>query len=308
LDDHILVWGAGGFVGQHLVRSLAQHGEQVIAINRRPMDFDDAGVEVIAAEFSAPEHFAPLLDRCRAVVHLASRSTPGSSAGRPLSELHDNLRPTLALLQAMQDRPRIELLYLSSGGSLYGDQAGTPSTESANLQPRSYHGAAKIAAEYFIDAWCGQYSGAATVVRPSNVYGPGQVEHEGFGIIPAVFGRLMRGEPLTIWGDGSAVRDYLYIDDLIALCMAVLGSPMPKGARRLNAANGAGASLNDLIAMMEEVAGLRLQRSYQSHRPVDANRIVMDCSLTAQRYGWTATTSLHEGLRQTWAWFSTTPH
>jgi UDP-glucose 4-epimerase len=247
----------------------------------------------------------PLVARSRAVIHLASRSTPGSSAGQALAELNDNLRPTLALLQALQHKPGIELLYLSSGGSLYGPAFG-PSAETAKLDPRSYHGAAKVAAEHFILAWCAQYSGTAIVLRPSNIYGPGQTERAGFGIIPAGFGKIARNEVLTVWGDGSTIRDYLYIDDFIALCMATVASPMPMGVRVLNASTGVGVSLTELFAEMETVAGKPLRRVHEINRKVDAPKIVMNPFLASVHYHWTPTTSLHEGLTRTWNWFSTT--
>ena len=307
MDDHILVLGAGGFVGRHLVRALAQRDEKVIAASRRPVHFELASVQSIVGELSEPADFMPLIARSRAVVHLASRSTPGSSAGNAMAELQNNLRPTLALLQALQDKPQTNLLYLSSGGSLYA--AGNDSAaETAQVLPRSYHGAAKIAAEHFISAWCLQYGGAATIVRPSNIYGPGQTERAGFGIIPTVLGKTMRDEPVTVWGDGSAVRDYLYIDDFVALCISVLAAPMPAGTCLLNAASGIGVSIHDLLAAIEAVTGKPLQRNHDAHRAVDATRVVMDATLANRHYGWTPTTSLQEGLRQTWNWFNTTRH
>jgi UDP-glucose 4-epimerase len=308
VNDHVLVFGAGGFVGQHLVRALSKSGQKVIAVSHRPINFGEANVEEIIGEMTEAEQFAPLVSRSRAVVHLASRSTPGSSAGYAMAELQNNLRPTFALLQALQDKPRTELLYLSSGGSLYATGPAEHTKESANAYPRSYHGAGKIAAEHFIFAWCSQYLGAATVLRPSNIYGPGQTERTGFGIVPASFGKIIRGEHLTVWGDGTAVRDYLYIDDFVALCTAILATPMPIGMRILNAASGAGVSLNDLFKILENITGQQLQRIYDASRKVDAPRVVMDIALARKYYDWIPSTSLHEGLRKTWDWFNTIQH
>lgn len=300
-----MILGAGGFVGRHLVHALAEQGQDVIAVSRRPLDLHMANVENIVGEPCEPEHFIPLVKRSRAVVHAASRSTPGSSAGHAIAELHGNLRPTLSLLQALQQSPETNLLYLSSGGSLYATAPDELATEVSGVCPRSYHGAGKIAAEYFISAWCSQYQGAATVLRPSNIYGPGQSERTGFGIVPAGLGKISRGESLSVWGDGTIIRDYLYIDDFVTLCTIALAAPMPAGSRLFNASSGIGVSLNQLFAVMEAVTGQTLSRSYDIGRPVDAPRVVMDASLARQHYGWTATTSLHEGLKNTWAWFNT---
>ncbi|EQD57808.1 NAD-dependent epimerase/dehydratase, partial [mine drainage metagenome] len=137
-----------------------------------------------------------------------------------------NLGPLLKLLQALQTQPDCHLLHVSSGGTLYGD-VDHPAPESLAAHPRSYYAAGKAAAEHFIAAYAQQHSGMATVLRPSNVYGPGQTLHGGFGVIPAAMGCLLRDAPMILWGDGESLRDYLYIDDFIAACMAALQRPSP---------------------------------------------------------------------------------
>lgn len=308
MSDHVLVIGAGGFIGRHLVQALAARGNKVIAVSRKSIPFQSGNIESIACEAKEPESYAPWIARSRAVVHLATRSTPGSTAGNALMELEENLRPTLALLQAMQRKPQTNLLYLSSGGTLYGNPSGHVATEASAVAPRSYHGAGKIAAEHFIAAWSRQYGGATTIVRPSNVYGPGQSERSGFGIIPACLGKMSRGETLTVWGDGSTVRDYLYIEDFVELCQSILNSPMSPGTTVLNAASGVGVSLNELFLQLESITGLRLLRTYEAMRVVDTPRVVIDPSLAESLYGWVPTTPLDQGLKNAWQWFNTTQH
>jgi UDP-glucose 4-epimerase len=308
MSERILVLGAGGFIGQHLVRALARQGELVIAASRSKIDFDLPNVETVIAELREPKDFVPLIARSRAVAHVASTSTPGTSAARPLHELVDNLQPVAALLQVLQDHSGVDLLYLSSGGSLYTSTGDIAADEATCVRPQSYHGAGKIAAEYFISAWCNQYSGRATILRPSNVYGPGQLERAGFGIVPTALGKIKRNETLHIWGDGSAVRDYLYIDDLVELITTILARQMPVGAHIVNACSGVGASLNELFAAMEDVTGRPLRRSYEAGRAVDAVRVVMDPTLANHEYGCSPATPLHEGLERTWAWLNSTAH
>lgn len=307
MTDAVLVLGAGGFVGSHLVRALAERRERVIAASRSPMD-TGMRVETHFGEFREPADYLPLLRRSRAVMHLASGSTPGSSAAQPLRELEENLRPVFALLQAMQEFPVIPLIYVSSGGTLYGYQQGDAADESTPVVPRSYHGAGKAAAEHFISAWCAQFAASATIVRPSNLYGPGQPERLGFGIVPAAMGKTLRGETLHIWGDGSAERDYLYIDDFVRLCMAVLDGERQSGARVLNACSESSVSLDELLDEIERVTGRTLVRTYDPSRVVDVPKVAMRASLARQLYGWAPGMSLREGLELTWKWFSTSPH
>ncbi|MGH8213192.1 MAG: NAD-dependent epimerase/dehydratase family protein [Rhodanobacteraceae bacterium] len=306
MADHILVIGAGGFVGSRLLQAFVERKQRVIAIGRRAFAAPDTDVETVIAGGRDPQDYLPHLQHCRAVVHVASASTPGSSAAQPLMELEENLRPIMALLQALQEDPAIPLLYVSSGGTLYEPKADVDADESAMVAPRSYHGAGKIAAEHFIAAWCRQFCASATIVRPSNLYGPGQAERTGFGIVPAAFGKILRGETLHVWGDGSAERDYLYIDDFTRLCIAVLEAAPVRGTRVLNACSGASISLNDLFGEIQRVTGRKLQRTYESACAVDMPRVEMQADRALELYGWTPDVALPEGLERTWQWFETT--
>ncbi|HXD83627.1 MAG TPA: NAD-dependent epimerase/dehydratase family protein [Rudaea sp.] len=306
MADPVLVIGAGGFVGSRLTQALTTRGERVIAVCRHTPRVFGAGVETHINSGHESADYLPLLARCRAVVHVASASTPGSSAGRPLQELDENLRPTLALLQALQDRPATPLLYVSSGGSLYDPESGTDADESTMVAPRSYHGAGKIAVEHFIAAWCAQFHAGATILRPSNLYGPEQTERAGFGIIPAAYGKLMRGEILRVWGDGSAQRDYLYVEDFVRLCLMVIDAKAAPAARVLNACSGKSIALNALFGMIEKAAGRTLRREYDATRAVDMRRVEMRAERARALYGWAPQVGLEEGLARTWAWFSTT--
>ena len=295
----VLVVGAAGFIGQHLVRALAAGGVSVIAqVQQRQGDFGP-GVPIVTADTAAQT----LLQGCDAVAWLASGTTPAGSASDPLLELRSNLAPLLKLLQTLQSRPDCHLLYVSSGGTLYGD-VDRPAAESLAAHPRSYYAAGKAAAEHFIEAWCQQHSGTATALRPSNVYGPGQTLHGGFGVIPAAMGCLLRDAPMTLWGDGESLRDYLYIDDFIAACMAVLQRPPPQGLRVFNVCSGQATSLQQLLALIEQVAERTLQREQHPERAVDLRRVLLDGTRIRETLGWAPRTSLQTGLRHTWRWLN----
>lgn len=302
MSDTILVLGAGGFIGRHLAERFADAGHTVVAATRTPTVFAHPDIRNVVAAYDDAAHFAPLVAQTRAVVHAASSSTPGSSAAQP--QLDGNLRTTLALIEALQDAPACHLLFLSSGGTLYGDRED-PAREDDPLRPRSYHGAGKAAAEHFIHAWATQYGGTAVVLRPSNVYGPGQAARHGFGIIPTAFDCALHGTPLSIWGDGSTVRDYLYIDDFLALCDATLAAPLDEGMHVFNAASGDAVALDDLIDRIDVVTGRPLRRVYQPTRRVDIRSITANTDAARTTFAWTPAVGLDDGLRLTWQWFST---
>lgn len=298
--NSVLVLGAAGFIGRHITESLAARGRHVLAATRESSQFSHhALIENVVADFSRPEMFLPLLERCSAIVYSASTTTPGSSMAAP--QIDGNMRTTLALIEALQQEPKPRLLYLSSAGTLYGER-DTPATESSPLRPRSYHGAGKAAAEHFIHAWAMQYQGTALVIRPSNVYGPGQTARRGFAIVPTAMDRAARGEPLEIWGDGMQVRDYLYVDDLVSLCLLALGAKAPAGCHVYNAASGDAITLNELLMRMEAASGRAIKRLHGSARPADVGQILVGAEAARKTFGWKPIVGLDEGLARTWAW------
>lgn len=301
MSDAILILGAAGFIGRNLSESIARSGSQVIAATRQPTTYEHPGISNAVAPFDMAEHFSPLLARSHAVIHAASSSTPSSSAAQP--QLDGNLRTTLALIEALQDCPDRRLVYLSSGGTLYGDR-DRAAREEDPLRPRSYHGAGKAAAEHFIHAWATQYDGTAVMLRPSNVYGRGQLPRRGFGIIPTAFDCVLRDVPLTIWGNGETVRDYLNISDLVSLCRIALEHDEPVGTHVYNASRDEGVTLNHLLDAIDRTTGRLLRRDYQPARRVDISHIVPDNSVARTVLGWQPTTTLEEGLRGSWQWFN----
>lgn len=299
-ETNVLLLGAGGFIGRHLARYLATNGCNVIAATRTSVVFDHPRIHGVVGEWDNAAQFARWLQECTIVIHAATSSTPGSSDARP--QLDGNLRTTLGMIEALQETPSCRVLYFSSGGTLYGDRT-TPAIETDPLRPRSYHGAGKVAAEQFLHAWATQYEGHVTVLRPSNVYGPGQPARAGFGIIPTAFECALRGWPIRIWGDGSSIRDYLYIDDLVALCAAILNADPPPGMQVYNAASGEAVRLDTLFDRIETITGQQLVCNHEPARRVDVHSIVTDASAARAAFGWAPGISLDSGLQRTWQWF-----
>ena len=300
--ERILVIGGEGFIGRALCGALAHGGYRVLSAARSVASGAPAGVAQVSCDARSPEGIAPLLENCDLVIHLASASTPGSTAGRPMEEIEANLLPTLALLQAMQSYSSLPLLFLSSAGSLYGGRGTEIFTEVNEVQPRSYHGAGKAAAENFIGAWSRQFERSAVILRPSNVYGPGQQRRQGFGIVRHALDAILNEQPLTVWGDGSSARDYLYIDDLITLCRAIIGTELAPGLSIFNAGSGISVTLNELFETMERVTGRQLQRHYERMRSVDAERVAVDSGLAQRTFRWQPRIQLAVGIEQTWNW------
>lgn len=301
MRNAVFILGAAGFIGRNLAERLASNGVEIIAATRKPATFNHPRIVNTVAQWDSPREFLEWLPQCRAVIHAASSSTPGSTDARP--QLEGNLRTTLALIEALQIEPDCRVVFLSSAGTVYGDRTD-PSREDDPLRPRSYHGAGKASTELFLQAWAMQYGGTTILLRPTNVYGPAQIAKSGFGIIPTAFNCALHGQPLPIW-DGTSLRDYLYIDDFLALCASALNDDLRSGTHVFNAAFGEPVSLDDLIDRIDVVTGRPITRRYEPARRVDVRAITADTSAARSTFGWSPTVGLHEGLDRTWQWFST---
>jgi UDP-glucose 4-epimerase len=239
-----------------------------------------------------------LLPQCSSVVHAATTSTPGSYRQEPARDAEENLLPLLRVLEVLAEYKGVHLLYLGSGGALYGNPGRLPADESLMPQPLSYHAAGKAAAEQFLGVFARQ-GHPVTVLRPSNAYGPGQLVRVGFGVIPTLLSHLRDGTPMEVWGDGESVRDYLHIDDLVAACLAVLAAPHDG---TFNVGSGKGISLNELCFLAERVTRRPLRMHRRPARSVDVRAVILDSRLLTSSYGWQPTVTLEQGLLSTWQW------
>ncbi len=290
----LLGWG---FIGRALHRQLAAEGREVHVLSRHPSDADFSHGYWHKGDVQDREILCRLISTCATVVHLASTTTPGVSARKPMLELA-NLAPTLTLLETLQEFPDRHLIYFSSGGTLYGNPDTLPASEAALAQPLSFHGAGKAAQEIFVDVFRSQ-GNAATILRPANAYGPGQPLKSGFGLLRTVLEHLHRGTAIEIWGDGETVRDYLFVDDVASACKLLIDRP--DDCETYNVGSGMGYSINELVALAAIASGRRPQIIQRPGRLGDVRKIVLSvdklCAL-----GWKPATSLEAGLSKTWAW------
>jgi UDP-glucose 4-epimerase len=302
---NIVILGGSGFLGSNLVRHLHSEGHFVHSVSRSPNPVLGPGHRHSDLTLDDRRSLLPLLEDADFLFHLASDSTPGSSRLQPVLEGMNNLMPTLQLLESLQQRTLPRLVYISSGGAVYNPQASSaPFSETAATLPQSYYGAGKLAAEAFIAAANRQTGQPALILRPSNVYGPGQRAKKQFGIVPTLLGAIRKEQAFTIWGDGSAIRDYLFIEDFLDLCSRLLHQEWAEDCLELfNCGSGQGLSVNQLCDSVEQVTGRQLQRKYESPRGVDTPAVTLNCERAAQRLGWSAATPLDSGLGKTWQWF-----
>lgn len=297
-SSSVLLLGGGGFIGQATARRLASDAMEVHILARQHSLLAAPGIHSHVGDISDSAILDTLLPQCGTVVHLASSTTPGSSANKPSDEL-DNLRSTLNLLDRLHNQKKIHLIFVSSGGTVYGNPPHIPVNEDAPFAPRSYHGAGKMALEGFFQA--SRASGnAVTILRPSNAYGPGQDLRQCFGFVRTVLEHARNNSPLEIWGDGETVRDFVYVEDVAEAITLTIGNPSDNGT--YNVGSGQGHTLNEVLALAKRVTGVEITALHKSARGGDVRGVVLNVSRIRSKLDWQPRINLEEGLRRTWEW------
>lgn len=215
-------------------------------------------------------------------------------------DVEENLLPAARFLEILAIAPPSRLLLLSSGGALYGNPRYLPIDEVHPVSPLSSHAAGKVALESFFTAFANSSGVSLAILRPSNLYGPGQPLRTGFGIVRALLEKARHGEPIEIWGDGETVRDYLYIDDAVDACVRMIDTPGATGP--FNVGSGCGTSINALVKLAEDVTGCAIPVIRRPERGTDVRAIVLDSARLREATGWSADTLLEDGLQRTWEW------
>lgn len=302
------VLGAGGFIGRRLIERLNGSGASLSAMVRRAQSGFPEAVSILERNFDQPADFEQGLAGIDVLVHVAASNTVTTSRSAPTKELDQDLRTTVSLIAALQQQPTLHLIYVSSGGTVYGE-CGTdePIRERLATNPKSFHGAGKCAAEAFLLAWAQQRCGSLTILRPSNIYGPGQRPRPGFGVVPALFQSIRLGKPFTVRGSKTSMRDYLYVEDFVELVERVIFKNPPSKPLIVNASSGVGVQLGTLIDLASDAAGRAVVEEVQPSISADVNHIVLDASRAERQFGWKAKTSLVDGLCSTWNWFKFLP-
>ena len=252
MSDGILILGAGGFLGSALAQRLASDGCRVFRAMRQPAPPYGQNDSVHKGDLSDAPLMRELLTQCGTVFHLASATTPGSSAHQPSLEAEFNLLPTLRFLDVLQEFPGRRLIF----GTSFCARFGTPETE---LAPETHantalscHGAGKIALESFLLTFSHLSGTRLTVLRPSNLYGPAQPLKSGFGLVRTMLQHIRRGTTMEIWGGGETVRDFLYIEDMVEACRRVRDGDEASG-EVFNVGAGTGHSIDQLRQLAEQI-------------------------------------------------------
>lgn len=300
----ITILGGFGFIGAALAERCIEAGHDVIVFSR--VGSDDRRLAHLAGryrcvrgDFALVDEVVPAIKGADVVVHLISSTVPGSSLKRPAYDVEMNVLPSLHLFQACVEHGVGKVVFISSGGTVYGASSGRPSKETDLCQPIVPYAASKEMIEKYLAVFAHHHALDYVVLRFSNPYGPKQVVRSGQGVIAAWMDRVKRGEKVEIWGEGNVVRDYIYIDDAVTAIQLAMTTKVSK--QTLNVGCGVGCSLLQLHDIMERSLGIKIPVVYRPSRAVDVPVSILDINEIQRTLGWSPLTSIEEGLRKTWA-------
>lgn len=297
-----LVLGGNGFIGSHLVDYLLQADHRVRVYDCRDELFRKPlfSVEYVRGRLEDRQLLRHALDGVEVVFHLVGTTLPATSNEDPIRDVQSNVVGTLGLLEECVRAGVSRLVFTSSGGTVYGIPQSNPIQESHPTNPICSYGITKLAMEKYLGLFYHLYGLEYMVLRCSNAYGPRQNPWGQQGAVAVFLGKVAQGKPITIWGDGQVVRDYVYVADVARA--HVLAAQNGQGCLTLNVGSGVGHSLKDLIDLIVPITNREVEVRYKGAREADVPINVLAPLQAEMQLGWRSEVSLQEGIRQTWAW------
>ncbi len=301
-----LVLGGHGFIGSHLTDRLLDSGwtvksfdkPQVIPVAGKPKNVE--GLTYIEGDFTNSKSLDAALEGVDVCYHLISTTLPGSSNLAPEYDVETNVVGTIRLLDAAVRRKVKKVVFASSGGTVYGHPSYSPIPEHHSTEPICSYGIAKLAIEKYIVLYHKLYGIDYSILRLANPYGERQRTEFSQGAIAVFLGRALRNEAIDIWGDGSVIRDYLHISDVIQAL--IIGGQTNTGSILCNIGSGQGSSLNDIVNIIGKVAKKNIKINYLPARDFDVPVNVLDITRAKSTLGWHPKISLETGIGQTFNW------
>jgi UDP-glucose 4-epimerase len=312
----VLVTGGAGFIGSHVADRFLAAGNRVVIVDNLSTGKREnvpRGAEFHDLDIGSSQAAALVRDGAFDVVaHLAAQIDVRRSVDDPVFDARVNVLGTLNLAEAVRSSPsarRTRIVFASTGGALYGDFVTPPSPEASPKDPDSPYGISKLSVEHYL-AYYGRVHGLnAVVLRFGNVYGPRQDPHGEAGVVAIFCGRLLDRRPLTVFGDGRQTRDYIYVGDVASAFLTAAAAPLSPperlDARAFNVGTGVETSVIELAEMLRRAAGASAPIEFAPKRPGELARSVLAPAKAAEKLGWTASTPLERGLKETYAWFAT---
>ena len=302
MTKQFLVLGSAGFIGSHLCDALLSAGHTVRAFDRPHVPAYRAfahtePIEWIQGDFTSATDIERAVAGCDVVYHLVSTTLPKTSNEDVIYDLESNVVGTLRLLEAARKAKVSKVVFVSSGGTVYGVPQQVPIPETHPTEPLSSYGIGKLAIEKYLHLFEVLHGMNHCVLRLANPFGERQRPLAAQGAVAVFLYRALHRQDIEIWGDGSVVRDYLYIADVV---QALLKAATYQGQERIfNIGSGHGKNLNEILDAIAALIGHPVARRYLPARAFDVPANVLDISKAAVHLEWQPQTSFEAGLART---------
>lgn len=296
----------GGLLGGHVAVRLAERGHPVTVASRSFNPWllervhDGAAVELVERTIAATAELTDLIAAADVVFFLAGASTPTHADRHLTSSTVDSVVTALTVLDAMRQTDTRRVVLASSGGTIYGEPATLPTPESHPLDPIAIHGMNSVVTERYAEFFAQRHGFEVSLLRYSNVYGPGQTGRRGQGVVAAWCRAFSLGEPITVFGGLDVRRDFVYADDAAEATVEVALAPGATGA--FNVGSGEAVPLRRVLELVGETADRPVSVRHEPSRGLDVAATALDCSRLTASTGWSAATPLTVGIRRSWDW------
>jgi len=303
----IAILGGGGFIGSAICDRLLADGHQLKVFERSRIApyriFSVAEkVEWITGDFSSASDIQSFVDGVDVVLHLISSTLPRGSNEDVIFDVQTNIVSSLNLLNAMVMSKVKRIIFISSGGTVYGNPIYVPLDENHPTNPTVSYGITKLAIEKYLLLFQGLYGIKSVILRVANPYGERQRFDTAQGAVGIFLSKALRREPIEIWGDGGVIRDYLYVGDVADAFAKALNYDGEKSV--FNIGSGLGKSLNEVITVVEEIIGRDIEVNYLPSRSFDVPISILNNYLAFNELGWTPNVNFYDGVKKTAAWMS----
>ena len=299
MSKRAIVTGGAGFIGSHVADALLADGYEVRVIDDLSSGAAErvpAGAELIELDIVEEQALRATIDEFepQAVYHLAAQASVVASVQDPGRDCDVNVRGTLNVLQAAGAHGA-PVVFTSTGGALYGDEAPRPTPEDRIPAPLSPYGSSKWAAEAYVRTWALSSGIPHTVARLGNVYGPRQSPHGEAGVVAIFTGHINEGRRPKLYGHGKPTRDYIYVADVVSALLTATGT-----AGVYNIATGVETDVLTIWRRLTEVAGVDIEPELADLRPGELQHSCLDIGRARSELGWSPQVAIEEGLAITY--------
>jgi UDP-glucose 4-epimerase len=294
----ILIIGGSGFIGSALVKRLIKDGLDLSAYSRGLGLMAEYKNNWISGDILDEISLKKALVGVDLVIHCAHSSSNNPNHLNDFSGMH-NIEGMMTLLKAMRHSRVKRLVFLSSGGTVYGNNEEFKVKESSRLEPISFYGVQKVTIENLLRVSKVDWGLNYIIIRPSNPFGEGQDGRGSQGLIGVILRNVIEKKLTTIFGDGEIIRDYIYINDFVDFVVKVLNF---SDSGVYNCGSGVGLSVNEVISKVEDVVGKKIPLQHMPARQNDVGRIVLDCKKAKSAFNWNSTTSIEAGIKDHYVW------